>query len=150
MSDRPIESLTDTTLEKIKQMVDVNTVVGAPITAPNGTTVIPVSKVMYGFASGGSEFNSKHPDKSNLFGGGSGAGVTITPIAFIAITADDVKLLNVTNFKDPQDRAVGMVPEIVDKIIGLFKKDKKKDAEEDADLTVAEAPEEEGLGDPKV
>ena len=150
MSDRPIEGLMGTTLDKIKQMVDVNTIVGTPITAPNGTTVIPVSKVMYGFASGGSEFNSKHPDKNNLFGGGSGAGVTITPIAFIAITADDVKLLNVTNFKDPQDRAVGMVPEIVDKIVSLFKKDKKKDADESADITVAEAPEKEGLDDPKV
>ena len=150
MSDRPIEGLMDTTLEKIKQMVDVNTVIGTPITAPNGTTVIPVSKVMYGFASGGSEFNSKNPEKNNLFGGGSGAGVTITPIAFIAITADDVKLLNVTNFKDSQDRAVGMVPEIVDKILGLFKKDKKQDEAEASDIKVAEVPEEEGLEDPKV
>ncbi len=148
MSDRPIEGLMDTTLEKIKQMVDVNTVIGNPITAPNGTTVIPVSKVMYGFASGGSEFNSKHPDKNNLFGGGSGAGVTITPIAFIAITNDDVKLLNVTNFKDSQDRAVGMVPEIVDKVLSLFKKDKKKDNE--TELKVAEEPAQEGLDDPQV
>ena len=148
MSDRPIEGLMDTTLEKINQMVDVNTVIGNPITAPNGTTVIPVSKVMYGFASGGSEFNSKHPDKNNLFGGGSGAGVTITPIAFIAITNDDVKLLNVTNFKDSQDRAVGMVPEIVDKVLSLFKKDKKKDNE--TELKVAEEPAQEGLDDPQV
>lgn len=134
MSDRPIEGLMDTTLDKIKQMVDVNTVIGTPITSPDGTTVIPVSKVMYGFTAGGSEFNPKKAENKNLFGGAAGAGVTITPIAFIAITKDDVKLLNVTNFKDSGDRAVGMVPELVDKIIGLFKKDKsdkkKKDNEE--------------------
>lgn len=132
MSDRPIEGLMDTTLEKIRQMVDVNTVIGNPITAPNGTTVIPVSKVMYGFASGGSEFNPKKAEEKNLFGGGSGAGVTITPIAFIAITNDDVKLLNVTNFKDSQDRAVGTIPEVVDKILNFFKKDKKDKEEKDA------------------
>ena len=148
MSDRPIEGLMGTTLEKIRQMVDVNTVVGNPITAPNGTTVIPVSKVMYGFASGGSEFNSKHPEKQNLFGGGSGAGVTITPIAFIAITNDDVKLLKVENFKDSQDRAVGMVPEIIDKIVSLFKKDKKE--EEETEIKVAEPDEQEGIDDPTV
>ena len=104
-SDRPIEGLMDTTLDKIKQMVDVNTVVGTPITAPNGTTVIPISKVMYGFVSGGSEFNPKKAENKNLFGGGASAGVTINPIAFIAITKDDVKLLSVSNFKDSQDRA---------------------------------------------
>ena len=148
MSDRPIEGLMGTTLEKIKDMVDVNTIVGTPITAPGGTTVIPVSKVMYGFASGGSEFNNKHEGKDNLFGGGAGAGVTITPIAFIAITEDDVKLLNVTNFKDSQDRAVGLVPELVDKIVGLFKKDKseKKDEEKSEGSEAAET----GIDDPKV
>ncbi len=151
MSDRPIEGLMGTTLDKIKQMVDVNTIVGNPITTPDGTTVIPVSKVMYGFASGGSEFNSKKPDDDNLFGGGAGAGVTITPIAFIAVTKDDVKLLNVTNFKDGQDRAVGMVPELVDKIIGLFKKDKKKNKKDDAEEENAdETVKESGIDDPKV
>ncbi len=152
MSDRPIEGLMDTTLDKIKQMVDVNTVIGTPITSPDGTTVIPVSKVMYGFTAGGSEFNPKKAENKNLFGGAAGAGVTITPIAFIAITKDDVKLLNVTNFKDSGDRAVGMVPELVDKIISLFKKDKsdkkKKDADESeaaeaAETASAEAPAEE-------
>ena len=137
MSDRPIEGLMDTTLDKIKQMVDADTVIGTPITGPNGITVIPVSKVMYGFASGGSEFNPKKAENKNLFGGGAGVGVTITPIAFIAITKDDVKLLDVSNFKDSQDRAVGMganlVSELVDKLLGLFKKDKSKDDEDKAE-----------------
>lgn len=150
MSDRPIEGLMDTTLDKIKQMVDVNTVIGTPITSPNGTTVIPISKVMYGFTAGGSEFNPKKAEERNLFGGAAGAGVTITPIAFIAITADDVKLLNVTNFKDSGDRAVGMVPELVDKVLSLFKKDKKdkKDKDKDDDKKADDA--ESGLEDPKV
>ncbi len=147
MNDRPIEGLMGTTLEKIKEMVDVNTVVGTPITTPNGPTIIPISKVMYGFASGGSEFNPKNAENKNLFGGGSGAGVTITPIAFIAVTKDDVKLMNVTDFKNTQDRAVGMVPEILDKILSLFKKNKSEDAVEEAEEIVAE---ETVIDDPKV
>lgn len=127
MSDRPINNLMDTTLEKLKQMVDVNTVIGTPITTPDGTTIIPVSKVIYGFASGGSEFNSKKPDSENLFGGGSGAGVTITPIAFISVSNGEAKLLNISAYSDAQDRAIGSIPEIIDKITALFKKDKKED-----------------------
>lgn len=131
----PIEGLMDTTLDKIKQMVDVNTVIGTPITTADGTTIIPVSKVTYGFASGGSEFASKKMEKDKLFGGGSGAGVTINPIAFIAVSNGEAKLLNIGNFQDSQDRAVAMVPELIDKIVGLFKKDKKDEKKEDSDNT---------------
>lgn len=148
MSDRPIEGLMGTTLDKIREMVDVNTIIGNPITVPNGTTVIPVSKVMYGFASGGSEFNNKHENKDNLFGGGAGAGVTINPIAFIVITKDDVKLLGISNFKNTQDRVVGIVPDLIDKVIGLFKKDKKDDKTEEAEEIAETA--ESGIDDPKV
>lgn len=125
MSEHPIEGLMETTLDKIKQMVDVNTVIGNPITTADGTTIIPVSKVTYGFASGGSEFASKKAENNTLFGGGSGAGVTINPIAFIAVSNGEAKLLNIENFQGSQDRAVAMVPELIDKIVGLFKKDKK-------------------------
>lgn len=146
MSDRPINNLMDTTLDKLKQMVDVNTVIGTPITTLNGTTIIPVSKVVYGFASGGSEFNSKKPDSENLFGGGSGAGVTITPIAFIAVSNGEAKLLNISAYSDAQDRAVGSIPEIIDKITALFKKDKK---EQDKPEKVTKE-NNSGLDDPKV
>ncbi len=125
MAEHQIEGLMETTLDKIKQMVDVNTVIGTPITTADGTTIIPVSKVTYGFASGGSEFATKKSENNKLFGGGSGAGVTINPIAFIAVSNGEAKLLNIENFKDSQDRAVAMVPELIDKIVGLFKKDKK-------------------------
>ncbi|MBQ5564605.1 MAG: GerW family sporulation protein [Clostridia bacterium] len=146
MSDRPINNLMDTTLDKLKQMVDVNTVIGTPITTPDGTTIIPVSKVIYGFASGGSEFNSKKPDSENLFGGGSGAGVTITPIAFISVSNGEAKLLNISAYSDAQDRAIGSIPEIIDKITALFKKDKKED-EKTEKVTKENIS---GLDDPKV
>ncbi len=136
MSDHPINGLMDTTLEKIKQMVDVNTVIGEPIVTPDGTNIIPVSKVVYGFASGGSEFANKQQPDARLFGGGGGAGVTITPVAFIAISHGDVKLLNVT--MDNGGQAIAMIPEIFDKVSGLFKKDK------------AEKKNDEGLTDPTV
>ena len=146
MSERPIEGLMDTTLEKLKQMVDVNTIIGSPITTPDGATIIPVSKVIYGFASGGSEFNSKKPDSQNLFGGGAGAGVTITPLGFISIYNGEVKMLNLT-YQDSQDRAVGMIPEIVDKVAGIFKKDKK---EKDDKKSAKKKETDSGLSDPQV
>ncbi len=145
MSERPIEGLMDTTLEKLKQMVDVNTVIGTPITTPDGATIIPVSKVVYGFASGGSEFNSKKPDSQNLFGGGAGAGVTITPLGFISICNGEVKMLNISAYQDSQDRAVGMIPEIVDKVAGIFKKDKKEDKK-----SAKKKETDSGLSDPQV
>ena len=146
MSERPIEGLMDTTLEKLKQMVDVNTVIGAPITTPDGATIIPVSKVIYGFASGGSEFNSKKPDSQNLFGGGAGAGVTITPLGFISIYNGEVKMLNISTYQDSQDRAVGIIPDIVDKVAGIFKKDKKEDKKSDKEKKETDS----GLDDPQV
>ena len=106
----------------------------------DGTTIIPVSKIVYGFASGGSEFANKQQPSANLFGGGGGAGVTINPVAFIAITHGDVKLLNISNGSN--EKAIALVPEMFDKIVSLIKKDKSKDdKKEDA---------EEGITDPEV
>ena len=92
MSDHPIESMMNTTMEKIKTMVDASTMIGDPITTPDGTVIIPVSKVSYGFASGGSDFVSKNAASKDLFGGGAGAGITLTPVAFLAIHEGEVKL----------------------------------------------------------
>ena len=140
MSEHPIQGLMDTTLEKIKQMVDVNTVIGNPIVTQDGTTIIPVSKIVYGFASGGSDFASKNKPEGTLFGGGGGAGVTINPVAFIAITHGDAKLLSIS--KDFNEKAIALVPEMFDKIVNLIKKDKSKEKNEDTA--------EEGLNDPAV
>lgn len=128
MADHPINSLMDTTLEKIKQMVDVSTVIGDPIVT-EGNSIIPISKVTYGFASGGSDFPSK--TQKDLFGGGSAAGVTVTPLAFIVITANGaVKMLPINSKPDAADKAVAMIPEIVDKISDMLatkKQEKKED-----------------------
>ncbi len=128
MSDHPINGLMDTTMNKIKEMVDVNTIIGDPITSPDGTIIIPVSKVSYGFASGGSDFPTKKESK-DCFGGGSGAGVSIQPVAFLTVFKGEVKLMPIEKYDNTVDRVVGMVPELVDKVSALFKKDKKADVE---------------------
>ena len=122
MSDHPIEGMMNTTSEKIKQMVDINTIVGDPITSPDGTIIIPVSKISYGFASGGSDFPSKVQSDKEFFGGGTGAGVSINPIAFITICNGNVKLLQIDPYNNTTDRIIGMFPDVVDKIGSLFNK----------------------------
>lgn len=129
MSERPIEGMMNTTLEKIRQMVDVSTVVGDPITLPDSTTVIPVSKVSYGFASGGSDIPSKHPSASGYFGGGAGAGITVTPVAFIVSKDGQLRIQQVEPYTSAMDRAVGVVPDIVEKIGSLLNLATGKDAQ---------------------
>lgn len=128
MAEHPIEGMMDTTLEKIKQMVDVNSVVGDPITTPDGTTIIPISKVNYGFASGGSDLPTKVPEKQ-YFGGGTGAGITITPVAFLVVSNGQVRLLRVdAGSNTAVDRLIDQAPEIIDKVNGMINKGKKKNA----------------------
>ncbi len=129
MSDHPISGLMQTTLDKIKEMVDVNTIIGSPITSPDGTIIIPVSKVSYGFASGGTDINSKKDNARPGFGGGSGAGVTINPVGFLTVCKGEVKFVAIEKYEGPADRIVGMVPDMFDKVKDLFSKDKKKNAE---------------------
>lgn len=124
----PIGDLMGATMQKIREMVDVNTIVGQPIQAGE-ITIIPVSKVSFGFASGGSDFTSKNqkPDADNSFGGGSGAGVNIAPIAFLIVKGDSVKLLPVAPPPgNSVDRVVEMVPELVDKVTGFIEKQQDK------------------------
>lgn len=128
--EHPIGSLMDTTMNKIKEMIDVNTIVGEPITAPDGTLIIPVSKVSYGFATGGSDLPTKKENK-DCFGGGSGAGVTIQPVAFLSVYKGNVQLIPVEKFDGATDRIVSMIPDMLDKVKGVFKKDKKKEEVQD-------------------
>lgn len=124
----PIEGLMSTTLENIKKMVDVDTIIGNPITTESGVTIIPVSKLSYGFASGGSDFGKQQKD---LFGGGSGAGISVIPQAFLVINGSDVKLLQLSTSNNTADKAVNMIPEVIEMIGGMLKKDgKEKKAEE--------------------
>ena len=125
MSEHPIEGLMDVTLEKIKSMVDSNTIIGNPINMPDGTLILPVSNVSFGFASGGSDFPSK--TSKQLFGGGGGAGVSISPIAFLVVRGNSVRMLQLADTSNSVDRAIGMMPEMVDKVADLFGKNKKDD-----------------------
>ena len=128
-------------MSKLREMVDVNTIVGQPITTPDGITVIPVSKVSFGFASGGSDFSGKNKTTGeNNFGGGSGAGVNINPIAFLIVKDGTVRLINVAPSEHNSiDSIIELVPEVVDKITGAI--DKKKKAPEEPEQPAEEAAE---------
>ena len=132
--EHPIGSLMDTTMEKIKEMIDVNTIIGEPITSPDGTLIIPVSKVSYGFAAGGSDLPTKKENK-DCFGGGSGAGVTIQPVAFLTVYQGDVRLFSVDREEGTADKLVNMIPDVLKKVKGVFKKDKSESADDFSEIT---------------
>lgn len=132
--EHPIGSLMDTTMEKIKEMIDVNTIIGEPITSPDGTLIIPVSKVSYGFAAGGSDLPTKKENK-DCFGGGSGAGVTIQPVAFLTVYQGDVRLVSVDQEEGTADKIVNMIPDVLKKVKGVFKKDKSESADDFSEIT---------------
>lgn len=132
--EHPIGSLMDTTMEKIKEMIDVNTIIGEPITSPDGTLIIPVSKVSYGFAAGGSDLPTKKENK-DCFGGGSGAGVTIQPVAFLTVYQGDVRLVSVDREECTADKLVNMIPDVLKKVKGVFKKDKSESADDFSEIT---------------
>lgn len=119
MSESNIKGIMDVTMEKLRAMVDADVITGTPIEV-NGITLIPVSKVSFGLATGGSDFPSK--TQSGLFGGGGGAGVTISPIAFITVSDGKVKMLPVYNELSDVEKAVSAAPEIIDKAKELFTK----------------------------
>lgn len=125
MAEHPIDGMMDTTLEKIKQMVDVNSVIGDPITTPDGTTIIPITKISYGFASGGSDLPVKTQEKQ-FFGGATGAGVTINPVAFLTVSNGDVRLLRVDPGNTSVDRIIDLAPDLIDKVSSLVGKGKKQ------------------------
>ena len=128
-----LNDVLNASIAKIKEMTDVNTVIGDPITTPNGTTVIPISRLSCGFAAGGSDLPSKSQPQSGLFGGGTGAGITIEPIAFLVIQNENVRVMQVEPYFGPVDRALEKVPEVIDKITSLVQKIKPGEDEDDKD-----------------
>ena len=127
-----LPNMLENTIAKIKEMVDVNSVVGEPITTPDGVTIIPISKVSIGFGGGGSDFVSKNVNKQeNPFGGGVGGGVKISPVAFLIIKDGSVRMLPVAApANTTADRVVEMVPDVLDKISNFIDtRTQKKDAE---------------------
>lgn len=129
MSEHPIQSLMKTAMESIKEMVDVNTVVGDAVETPDGTVIIPISRVGFGFAAGGGEFEAEGNYKSDTlpFAGGSGAGVSVRPMGFLVVGQGQVRLLPVDG-NAVYDRLVDVVPQVIDKIMGIA--EKRKGSEE--------------------
>ncbi len=136
LSSHPIEALMKTTMESIKDMVDVNTIVGDPVETPEGTTIIPISRVSFGFASGGGEYKekTKQSDMNDYdnqqkfpFAGGTGAGVSVQPVAFMVVGKDSMKLLSVDQNANMFDNLINLTSRVVDKMqSNNGKKDKKK------------------------
>lgn len=122
MKEHPIADLLATTIEKVKELADSETVVGKPIVVSDSITIIPVSKLSLGFASGGSDFPSK--SQKDLFGGGGGAGITVTPKAFLVIENGSVRMLQLARDGESIDRLCNMIPDAVSQISSLLKKDK--------------------------
>ena len=109
------------TISKIREMVDVNSVVGEPITTPDGVTIIPVSKVSVGFGGGGSDFTRNGSGAENPFGGGAGAGVKVTPVCFLIVKDGNVRMMPVAApASTTADRIVEMVPDTLDKIASFI------------------------------
>ncbi|MCH5138478.1 GerW family sporulation protein [Clostridiaceae bacterium UIB06] len=143
MDNHPIENLLKSTMENLKDMIDVNTIVGDAVESKDGSLIIPISKVSFGFVSGGSEFNNGAVEKADSkypFGGGSGAGITVKPVAFLVTKGDSIRLLSLDH-QNTYDKIVDSVPQLMDYIKGMVScKDKKCDKEsKDKKNTTAEA-----------
>ncbi|MBR1738996.1 MAG: sporulation protein YtfJ [Ruminococcus sp.] len=128
-----IEALVETALSKVRELAAGETIVGQPIVTADGTTIIPISKISIGFASGGSDLPTKSKD---TFGGGSGGGVTITPVAFVAVYQGEVKLLQLTANAPKENAIVDMIPQVIDKVTEFI--DKKKGGKDEAEDEDAE------------
>ena len=128
-----LPNMLENTIAKIREMVDVNSVVGTPITTPDGVTIIPVSKVSVGFGGGGSDFSAKSANAELPFGGGVGGGVKVTPIAFLIVRGESVRMMPVASAPSTTaDRVVEMIPDALDKITAFIDKkvpDHEKKAE---------------------
>lgn len=124
MSDHPIEGLMTTAMENLKDMIDVNTIIGDPVETPDGSIIMTVSKVGFGFAAGGSEFMTNkqgNGQEKSPFGGGSGGGVSITPIAFLIVNSSGVRMLHLDENTHLLDKIIDLAPAVIDKIQSMMK-----------------------------
>ena len=120
MKETPVNKIMENTLEKMRQMVDVSTIIGEPMVT-GSANLIPVSNVSHGFTPGGKDQNQE------LFGGGGGGGITITPVAFIVIENGKCRMMQINNYTSSADRAIAMIPELVDKVTELLKPENKEE-----------------------
>lgn len=130
----PIEGLMEAAISNIKGMADVETVIGEPVTAPDGTILVPVSSVAFGFGVGGSEFGAKSGTqvKEPMFGGGCGGGATVKPMGFLVISNGSVRFIPMSEGASPVDKIIDMIPGMIDKVNGVITsaRGKKKDTDE--------------------
>lgn len=132
MGSHPIEGLMTAAMENLKEMIDVNTIIGDPVETPDGSVILPVSKVGFGFAAGGSEFSVKGSSSDKLpFGGGAGGGVSITPIAFLIVSNQGVRLLHVDESTHLYEKLLDLAPNAVEKIQQMFGKNQQDSANKD-------------------
>ena len=122
MAEHPIQGLMGVTIEKIRDMVDTSTIIGDPIHVDDTTTIIQVSRVTFGFASGGSDVAPQ--SSKQMFGGGSGAGVSVTPVAFLVVSNGNVRTGQLVEKVSAVDNVIASLPELVDKVAALIKKEK--------------------------
>lgn len=126
--DHPIQGLMQTAMSNLREMVDVNTIIGDPVETPDGTVILPVSKVGFGFAAGGSQFeggDANGQGQGDLpFGGGSGGGVSITPIGFLIVHGNNVRLLSADHQNQLYDRLIDLAPAMLERLQSLFSKQK--------------------------
>lgn len=127
-----INSIMNDTVDKIRSMASVDTIIGDPVDLGDGIKAIPVSKVSYGFASGGSDIPSAKTNKE-VFGGGGGAGMTVTPVAFLVVQNGNVKIMSVDNHPTSIDKAVELIPDMFDRIVSAIDKSKKNKADDEAE-----------------
>ncbi|WP_134698519.1 GerW family sporulation protein [Ammoniphilus sp. YIM 78166] len=130
MAEHPIQGLMQTAMENLKEMVDVNTIVGDPVETPDGSVILPISKVGFGFAAGGSEFEmvekGKEPGGKDMpFGGGSGGGVSITPVAFLVVGKNGIKTIPLEGTNQLYDRVMDMAPQFLEKVQTMISKGNK-------------------------
>lgn len=127
MAEQKISDIMETTMEKIKSMVDANTIIGERIVVDD-VTIIPISKLSFGFVSGATDFGGKGPNGSKVFAGGGGAGASINPVGFLAVKDGDVRMIPITCTETAASKAIDMLPATIEKIKALFKKEEKEDA----------------------
>jgi sporulation protein YtfJ len=140
MAEHPIQGLMSTAMENIKEMVDVNTIIGDPVETPDGSVILPVSKVGFGFAAGGSEFDpdlnqgGKAGEKASVelpFGGGAGGGVSITPIGFLVVGNGQVKMLSTEGPNQLYEKLLDFAPQVMEKIAQMMKKTNKQNGQQE-------------------
>lgn len=145
--DTKVKDLVSSAIGKIRELSDADTIIGNPIKADGNITIIPVSKVSYGFAAGGTDLPSKSDNA--LFGGGSGGGVSIQPIAFIVVSDGDVKLLEIGAGNSQANAIINAVPDLISKVQTMFSK-KKKDDEDSSDIEIPENVEAVNVQEPEI